>query len=553
MRVLTRVTENIAQPTVKSSMEFFPLPKIREKQIKALNFFDRMAAQGTKDIIIAAPTGSGKSAVAAAVAFWAAQSALPKVPNTQQGAYVLVTQLLLQDQIENDIQRYPEHLKKAASLKSGAAYACGQFGTCGAGTKMKPPCADYRAKMCEYLTRKGTFVSADMSVTNYPYMFTERTYVGAMLPRRVVVMDECHSVPDQILNFIEMTVGPADISKYAPRAGALPPMGHISEFTKWIRSRYLTEIAKRIDAFGGEAGLDRRQAKELEELTSHHSRMKGAADEADSDNDNWVFWQEETDTDSGPELKAIAKPIESAPYFEDLVGGSGQIRVYMSAYPGAKAPFCRSLGLDPDQTAMLSLGSTFPVQNRPFHAIGVGSMSRKNIEETMPSFLRCVEGIANSHVNEKGMVHTITYAIAQKISDYFKGTPIGARLICPRNASEREEAYVKHCESKTPTIIVSPSFMEGFDFAEDKARWQIIAKVPYKSLGDAQTQAKMERDPEWYQQCAVSSIIQATGRVCRSETDQGSTYMMDADFKRFFKANDHLFPNWFKEAVNIHD
>ncbi len=544
----------IAAPVqILPSARFFPLPQIREKQVKALDFFDRMVASGCRDIVIAAPTGSGKSSLGAAIAFWAAQPALKTAIPGDPGAYVLVTQLLLQDQIETDIQRYPANLNSGVSLKAAPAYGCSQFDNCGVGMKMKPPCINVRAKMCNYQCQKSDFLGAQMAVTNYPYLFTERTYVGKMEPRKVVVMDECHSVPDQILNFIDLTLSPSDIQKYAPSAGRMPSMEDILEFADWLKQAYFPVIKKRIEGFGVKSDMSKEAAKELEELTQHSGRMQNAAREANTDPDNWVFWQEDIDTDNGTQRKSIAKPIDSAPYFKRLVGDSGTIRVYMSAYPGAKEPFCRSLGLNPDETAMLSLGSTFPVEHRLFHYMGVGSMSRRCIDETMPAFLRAVEGIVNSHSDERGIVHSVTYNIGEKIYEYFKGKPAFKRLIFPRKASEREDAYARHCESKEPTIIVSPSFMEGFDFNEDKARWQIIAKVPYKSLGDKQTMAKMERDPEWYQMSAASSILQATGRVCRSETDHGVTYMLDADFKKFYGSNSYLFPKWFKDAINMNE
>ena len=54
-----------------------------------------------RDIIISAPTGVGKSAIGATVAFWAASHPFPL--EGVGGAYYLCTQKLLQDQLENDI------------------------------------------------------------------------------------------------------------------------------------------------------------------------------------------------------------------------------------------------------------------------------------------------------------------------------------------------------------------------------------------------------------------------------------------------------------------
>ncbi len=90
---------------------------------------------------------------------------------------------------------------------------------------------------------------------------------------------------------------------------------------------------------------------------------------------------------------------------------------------------------------------------------------------------------------------------------------------------------------------------EGFDFSEDLARWQIIAKVPYPYLGDLQVSAKKDKDEEWYTLQAVMSIIQACGRVCRSDTDKGTTYMLDEDFLTLYDRCGHMFPRWWVDAL----
>jgi superfamily II DNA or RNA helicase len=58
---------------LRPPMDYFPMKSPREKQIKALDFIRRAHLQGYRDIIIAAPTGIGKTAIGAAIALWAQQ------------------------------------------------------------------------------------------------------------------------------------------------------------------------------------------------------------------------------------------------------------------------------------------------------------------------------------------------------------------------------------------------------------------------------------------------------------------------------------------------
>ena len=60
---------------------------------------------------------------------------------------------------------------------------------------------------------------------------------------------------------------------------------------------------------------------------------------------------------------------------------------------------------------------------------------------------------------------------------------------------------------------------------------------------------KAEKDPEWYDWQAIKAILQACGRVCRTPTDRGVTYIFDQKFRRLYTEREYLFPNWFKDSV----
>jgi Rad3-related DNA helicase len=101
--------------------------------------------------------------------------------------------------------------------------------------------------------------------------------------------------------------------------------------------------------------------------------------------------------------------------------------------------------------------------------------------------------------------------------------------------------------------MLSPSIAEGFSFDDDLARWQIIAKVPYPYLGDRQVAAKMKQDRDWYVLQTVMTVLQACGRIVRSDIDHGTTYILDSDFIRLFEDNTKFFPKWFKDAFKFYD
>jgi ATP-dependent DNA helicase DinG len=211
--------------------------------------------------------------------------------------------------------------------------------------------------------------------------------------------------------------------------------------------------------------------------------------------------------------------------------------------------FCRSIGLDPDEVARIKLDSAFPKENRPVIMGLVGSMSRKNQERTLPPLLRVVDKILNKHAEEKGIIHCHSYELGRRISDYLKASANASRVIFPRKAEDRDEAVRAHRASPLPTVLISPSVTEGFDFKGDEGRWQIIAKVPYPYLGDRQVAAKKDLDQGWYDLHTIMTVVQSAGRVCRSADDWGVTYVLDEDFKALYDKRKDMFPKWFKEAI----
>ena len=541
-----------AKPALPANWkDYFPLPRIRQKQEKSLDFIYRMVARGVKDIIIAAPTGTGKSAIGAAAAFWAAQQPFPL--SGERGAYYLCTQKLLQDQLEDDIARYPALLQNAVSLKSASEYECGHYGDCGTGMLHKPVCSAVPTGGCAYRRQVKRFMNASLGITNYPYFFTEHLYVGNFNARRLLIADECHTLENQLFKFVELVIGPEEIAHFLPSAKAVPPMRRLGDYTAWLTKIFLPGLNIYREAFENEQNLTPAKAKQMLELDNMIARVSRALSDMIDDPDNWIFWQEKDEKLPGhAQYTAIAKPLSAAPYFKSFLMDCAAVRIYMSAFPGTKDIFCQTIGLDTETTAMISLGSIFPKENRPIHVAPCGSMSKRNQMDTLPRFLPLLGKMLDCHAQEKGIIHCNSYALGQAIFDYFLRLPQAQRLLFPRKADERENVYKKHRESTQPTVILSPSFTEGFDFTDDLARWQVIAKIPFPYLGDRQVAAKKDKEPEWYAMRTVMTIIQASGRICRNEKDYGITYVTDSDFQMLWDRYSYMFPLWWKEALQWH-
>lgn len=539
-----------------SLLDHFPLNKPpRTGQEASLNFIENMICDGVQDIVIEAPTGAGKSAIGAAVCHWAS-TWMPGVSETgktiQPGGYYLVTQKALQDQITQDVRdNFAD--KDFASLKSSEAYVCDRHGNCQIGLQAKKEkCCDGKKEgHCPYLLTKMAFERATFSVTNYPYFLTERMYVGQFATRNVLICDECHTIERQLLRFGELVISQEKLREWEIRSLKVPEYERMDEFVSWLDKRFLQVVKDRLEALQALLESDPRAAENpkfqqgFTALQNQVQKTQLAIEGATARPDDWVYWADQTDKDG---QIVYLKPLVAAPYM-DLIRSGGIYRIYMSAYPGDKSIFCRSLGLNPAQVAWIKLKSPFATENRPIVMGCVGSMSKKNQERTLPVMLKTIGKVLDAHQGEKGIIHCNSYALGTKIYEHFSRTPHVTRLRFPKCADERESSMRQHAEDSGPSVLISPSMTEGFDFKGDLARWQIVAKMPYPYLGDQQVAAMKDRDPNWYAMQTAMTIIQACGRIVRDEEDHGVTYVLDSDFNMLWDRHRHFFPPWFQKAM----
>src|SRR5208337_3427583 len=138
------------QENMPGIMEHFVLREPRDKQVKAVEYIERKYQEGFRHIVIAAPTGVGKSAIGATTCFWSQEL---EVGGFEDGGYYLVTQKLLQDQLKNDFKNYvtDRAITRCQSLKSASEYPCLAHGNRAYGMNRKARCAAIKAGTCAYI------------------------------------------------------------------------------------------------------------------------------------------------------------------------------------------------------------------------------------------------------------------------------------------------------------------------------------------------------------------------------------------------------------------
>jgi ATP-dependent DNA helicase DinG len=543
---------------------YFPFSKIRPEQRKAIEFAIDAYESGKKFVLLEMGTGCGKSATGVTIARYMeahGEKAFDSDKMPLSGAYALTTQKVLQQQYLDDFGPGVGPGKNLMlSIKSANNYKCGYYPdqTCAesrrvlnqlgkkiAGTEYHKHCRGH----CGYSIDKQAFIESPISITNFSYFFAETMYAKKLLPRNMLVIDECHNTEQELGKFIEVTFS----EKFAKEVlkCKLPALNSQEAVYNWIVKGYKPALAKYIKGVEKalHAKLDLANAgfndlsKQYEMLDKHICKVNRFIEVYNPD--NWVMNINRPPEGKRGMRKFEFKPVDVSRYSEENLFRFGHKVLMMSATIVDKDVFCSSIGLNSDDVAFLSLPSPFPIENRPVHYIPAGHMSMDSIEKTLPAMAEAVRLLLDQHPNDKGIIHAVNYRIAQFILENVKSN----RLLS-HNSENRDAILKQHVESSEPTVLLSPSMMEGVDLADESSRFQILCKIPFPYLGDVVVKKRMERNKAWYPYQTVKSIIQAMGRSIRNEKDHAVSYILDADWERFYKRNYRMFPQEFSKSIN---
>ena len=238
------------------------------------------------------------------------------------------------------------------------------------------------------------------------------------------------------------------------------------------------------------------------------------------------------------------EPIWAYDYLDKYVFSKYDMVFLMSGTILDKNLFCQLNGLDVSKAVYYSIESPFPLKNRPIYYMPVGKMSFKQKEETFERYIPYIKKLLDKYSTSKGVIHTNSFELSNWIQKSIKDK----RLIF-HDSTNKDEMLRMHCESKLPTVIVSPSMDTGVSFDDDLARFQIIAKVPYPTLGSQKNKMRQINNPDWYAWKTVSGIIQMSGRPVRSNRDYADTIIIDGSFGDVMKHSSHFLPNWIQNAI----
>lgn len=204
------------------------------------------------------------------------------------------------------------------------------------------------------------------------------------------------------------------------------------------------------------------------------------------------------------------------------------------------SPDIEDLGLHNRRVGYIEVPSDIPPANRPVIYAGQGHMGRKRTDKVLEKCLNYVHGLAQK--DPRGFVHS-TYALASKIEkqDWF----------LKHGAMDKKRVLEWWMTGKPQQVFIGCGLTTGLNLKGNLCHWQCILKCQFPDLGDPAVMSKAQKSPDWYAWTTIKQLVQAYGRVCRAPDDYGATFLLDSDFAMLYTKYNHLFPSWFKEALEI--
>ena len=565
---IIRDTPVVRTAPISKIEEYFPseiIPRDIQKQI--LKEIETNIKLGFKKIVISAPTGVGKSAIGMAIAKYFGTGFFITKSKSLQDQYTRDFPILKSVKGKSNfecLKLMDEHKVDDPILAKELGHTC-EKGVCLEGTEensegksiktfctFKPLIKDvtFDTKLnestCTYYFQKYFGLISNFSVWNYSGFFQlmkNKSVFTDYLEKKVSIFDEAHGIEDQIINFIGIDISnkqldecKIDLSRYN-----ISDVKELTALLVAMKKFYATQYA---EIKGNDGDL-----KILEYYDENFKKFSDFIGQIESDPKNFLI--SDNSNDFGNSVTISIKPLLISKYVDDFFNTEYQI--FMSATINKKN-FCETMGLDEKHVAFIDTPkSPFLYEHRKVDFLDVAFLNSRSSFAEEQNAIRKIDEILSKHKTERGLILTSSKKRCFDILSQLSPENKKRIRICHSSNSDgttQDEKIAQH-RATSGSVLLSSSLWEGVDLKDDDSRFQIIAKAPYKSLGDTRVRAKMNKFPSWYSSETMMKILQGFGRSIRSEDDWARTYVIDSTINNLVKQTRNIIPKAYWDVLQI--
>jgi Rad3-related DNA helicase len=525
--------------------EGFPAPSYRGNQEQALRDIRDAFAAGNDVVLVRAPTGSGKSLLARAIA-GCARRVDEAEPKEATDAYYTTPQVSQLDDVATD-----DLLSDLKIIRGKGNYDCilpGEHDT----PVNRAPCVREKGfdctvrHRCPYFSDRAIASSRSIAAMTLAY-FMQTAGSDVFRKRDVVVIDEAHGLAEWAEMYATIEVKPRTVPVWddigvPDVASADDSVDRAARFAETLMG-----VCKRAkDDLVAKPELTPDEAARRDRLQELHGELKWFVEDY-RDPTSATTWV--VDQEGGEGTPLVIKPLNPEKYLKHTVWDRGNKFALLSATILNKEAFCRQVGLNPANVALVDVGHTFPVENRPLYDVTQGKMTFEHRDETIPKIARLLVRLMAKHPDRKGLVHAHSYGIQEKLATRLAEFGVGERVRI-HSREDRDAELDAWKATDEPELFISVKMEEALDLKGDLCRWQVLCKAPYLNTSDSRVARRLEEGQwAWYHRAALRTVIQACGRVVRAPDDYGDTYLADSSLLDLFDRAKPDMPGWFRDQV----
>jgi Rad3-related DNA helicase len=527
-----------------------------------------------KNVIIEAPTGTGKSIISMYIAL--------TLSEMNQSGYIITPEIFLQNQYENDIKSMGLPIPVVTGMDN---YKCSEnglsvrYGYCNTQYNKPRETLDcYRS--CEYYVRRDAAIRSKIALLNNAFWtgVADGAAFGSngsenknnFSIRDFTIFDECHKVDESIRNFYSPEL-PEKFSKRLEKFIDVLTLHLGEEVSDEWTSKYqgiqyasskvslknalidiqlylnkLQDMSSKVKSF-----LDSNKNENIDDnyqdlfpvindIRFFNSCIKRLLSVIGDDADSLVrYIGKSSITITTTKLPSMMSDVFSKLYKKG---------VFLTATPGSPKNFCSYVGIPHDTMVWIRFNSDFKWENCNINIAKPGfKMSKEHYETNLPKMINAIDAIVEKYPNQRGIIHTVSFNLTQAIME--KSKYANNRMKSYKDTEGKVNLVEKLLTDYNDTVVVGPSITEGIDLPDDKCRFQIFAKIPYLNLGDEFVQKMSKEHPEWYEWKTVLQLLQGSGRAIRHKNDYADTWILDGSAEWFLSKASKNIPNWWANRV----
>lgn len=542
----------------------------RDNQVETINdILTSVLDENYRDVILCAPTGTGKSLIGAVSA-----ECINKIKKESLSSLILVHNNALAKQYYKTFtgnynfaqlkgaSQYPCHVLNSVSKNSEDFYTAEECMFMALQNSADEELANLVNKCykCEYMDIRNKRNSVKHLITNYSYYFVDRMFADVLNKRCVTVWDEAHTINDtftehnaiyisekrlkKIVTEItdHLKLGKTDVYKTIKRISDDLRDGFLNEKTYMAYMLPLLTAYKMIaEQCQNEMSYNVKNFNNYTKFSRLYKKYFGLGCKI---GDLLEYGYEHVPQLVDDEEKEFTiKPIFVGDMFDKILRHS-DYNIFMSATISDEF-LIETLNLDRSKTKFIHVPPTFPRENKKvifYKPLALNFNSMKD-EKTLSSLDKNVLDIVNHHKNEKGIALCPSFNVVERLSKLLRKNGFTVFEHVRGEKLEKHLELFKDCSE--PSILLSPSMFEGIDLPDDHSRFQIFVKAPFASLGDKRVKYILDKHPKIYELTTIKRLVQGCGRGVRSKTDYSITYMLDSNISRLWRSKNNIWQNEF--------